>query len=518
MQLQRKSTGLRVWCLYRVSTKKQVEENDIPMQRKECQAFCRKNGWELTKELQEQGVSGYSVYLEDREVIREIKNGAANKEFDIFLVYMFDRVGRKEFEVPAFLRYLVENGIQVWSTQEGEQRFDNDSDSFLAMIRSFTAQRESVKLATRIRTKHMQMALSGQYRGGKIPFGYKTRDSTHINRKGEPVQELTINEVEAAIVRLIFNMRVNEKLGTHIIASRLCEMKLPGDNHNWRSSSVSALLSNRIYIGQMKYGSELSMPFEHLRIVSNDMFLQAQAMRRKGRKGKRTGIPQIQIQYYDILFCAHCGGHLIYDVVRKQTTPNGKINEREVFRCYNKLRYADPCNGQSTYGKRRLDRLVKKHLRETLTILMEADPEMLIDVATERSYCMKRDRIEALETELKEMKEKIAYLKAELFSATKIYGIEATTNLQIIITEQMNNMSVVRDTLRKEKQRILPREAIKEKMEMELDNAKKVFLDFDVIPEQELLEYCTTVYEQIRVKKGYEVSIVLSPLLKLFIS
>ena len=89
------SDGKRVWCLYRVSTKYQVEENDIPMQRKECQAFCRKKEWELTRELQEQGVSGYSISLDERKVIREIKIGAINKEYDIFLVYMFDRVGRK---------------------------------------------------------------------------------------------------------------------------------------------------------------------------------------------------------------------------------------------------------------------------------------------------------------------------------------------------------------------------------------------------------------------------------------
>ena len=97
----------RALCLYRVSTKYQVENNDIPMQRKECRAFCQRKGWQLYREIHEKGISGYSISLDDRDAIQEIKAAAIQHEFDIFLVYMFDRIGRKEFEVPAFIRFLV---------------------------------------------------------------------------------------------------------------------------------------------------------------------------------------------------------------------------------------------------------------------------------------------------------------------------------------------------------------------------------------------------------------------------
>ena len=51
----------RVGCLYRVSTKKQVNiEDDIPMQRNACMEFIKKREeWELNKEYIEPGVSGY---------------------------------------------------------------------------------------------------------------------------------------------------------------------------------------------------------------------------------------------------------------------------------------------------------------------------------------------------------------------------------------------------------------------------------------------------------------------------
>jgi len=97
----------RVYCLYRVSTKKQVDrndkdENDIPMQKKACHDFAdRQNGWSILKEFSEKGVSGYKVSAKDRDAIQELKEAAQRKEFDILLVFMFDRIGRIDDETPA---------------------------------------------------------------------------------------------------------------------------------------------------------------------------------------------------------------------------------------------------------------------------------------------------------------------------------------------------------------------------------------------------------------------------------
>ena len=50
--------GERVYCLYRVSTSKQVDMDehnlaDIPMQRKACREFAKKKGWDIIREEQE---------------------------------------------------------------------------------------------------------------------------------------------------------------------------------------------------------------------------------------------------------------------------------------------------------------------------------------------------------------------------------------------------------------------------------------------------------------------------------
>ena len=66
----------RVMCLYRVSTKQQVNvEDDIPVQRRECMAFIDKHSdWVFLGERLEKGVSGYKVSASKRDAILDIKN------------------------------------------------------------------------------------------------------------------------------------------------------------------------------------------------------------------------------------------------------------------------------------------------------------------------------------------------------------------------------------------------------------------------------------------------------------
>ena len=68
-----KETKTRVCCLYRVSTKGQVDkaENDIPMQKKACHEFAESKGWTIIKEHAELGVSGFKVAAADRDELRK---------------------------------------------------------------------------------------------------------------------------------------------------------------------------------------------------------------------------------------------------------------------------------------------------------------------------------------------------------------------------------------------------------------------------------------------------------------
>ena len=105
----------RVYSLYRVSTKGQVEKDDIPMQKQRCREFAAEKGWNIVREFSEKGVSGFKVSAKDRDAIQEIQKDAAQKKFDVLLVFMFDRLGRKEDETPCVVERVVQNGIEVWS-------------------------------------------------------------------------------------------------------------------------------------------------------------------------------------------------------------------------------------------------------------------------------------------------------------------------------------------------------------------------------------------------------------------
>lgn len=94
----------RVYCLYRVSTTKQVDHNDqnqadIPMQRKACRAFASRMGWKIAREEQETGVSGFKVSADNRDKLQLIKKHAQEGRFDI-LLWLRARVSLRNSGVP----------------------------------------------------------------------------------------------------------------------------------------------------------------------------------------------------------------------------------------------------------------------------------------------------------------------------------------------------------------------------------------------------------------------------------
>ena len=80
-QLRLGTDAPRVALAYRVSTKGQVDHDDIPMQKIDCRKFAQKQGWRVVKEVAEKGVSGSKVSASKRDAIQQLKEEAANGEF-----------------------------------------------------------------------------------------------------------------------------------------------------------------------------------------------------------------------------------------------------------------------------------------------------------------------------------------------------------------------------------------------------------------------------------------------------
>mgnify|MGYP000326178549 CR=1 FL=1 len=98
------------------------------------------------------GVSGYKVSADDRDKLQLIKKYAEQGKFDILLVFMFDRLGRKSDETPFVVEWFTKKGVRVWSVQEGEQRFESHTDRLTNYIRFWQADGESQKTSMRTKT------------------------------------------------------------------------------------------------------------------------------------------------------------------------------------------------------------------------------------------------------------------------------------------------------------------------------------------------------------------------------
>ena len=113
------------------------DQESILMQKNACHDFAEKKGWNIVGEEQEIGVSGYKVSADDLVKLQRIRKAAEQGEFDIFLVFMYDRLGRNLNETPFIAKWFTKKGIHVWSVYEGEIIDGVDAERMLDYIRSW---------------------------------------------------------------------------------------------------------------------------------------------------------------------------------------------------------------------------------------------------------------------------------------------------------------------------------------------------------------------------------------------
>ena len=369
----------RVVTLYRVSTKGQVDgKDDIPMQRKECMAFIEsKEDWRFLAEYMEKGVSGYKVSVMDRDAIQEIRNLAEKKKFDVLLVFMFDRLGRREDETPFLVQWFIEHGIEVWSTQEGQQRLDNRGDKLMNFIRYWQAGGELEKTSMRVKAAHTQMTTDGIWRGGIAPFGYKLVHKGRMGKKNRQLYDLEIDEVTGPIVQEVFDLVCNQGYGIHRAANYLND-KYPDLGKTWTGQTVRTMIRNPIYTGRLHMNDTLSEPQDHLRLVSDetqrfaDYVLSSRIPRKymQQRSAENEALPEdvtTKVSVYgatllsSILYCAHCGHRLVGGYCTKQLATHAY--HRPIYRCYNGSIKAKLCDGQSVYSAKKIEEAVLEVVR-----------------------------------------------------------------------------------------------------------------------------------------------------------
>ena len=426
--------GKRVYCLYRVSTKGQVEKDDIPMQKHRCHEFAAEKGWDIIAEFSENGVSGFKVSAKDRDAVQEIQRDAALGKFDVLLVFMFDRLGRKEDETPFVVEWFVNNGIEVWSAEEGQQRFDNHVDKLLNYIRYWQASGESLKTSIRTKTRLGQIVQEGRFRGGTPAYGCQLVKKGRTGTKNRELSDIEINPDEAFAVKRMFDLTDRYGYGGRKISTILKNEGIINlrTGEPFHYSTIQHILANIMNAGILRSGETQSDVFPELQIIPLEQFQRVTKAREQRsinyaikcgwetekvtlEDGNEATVVRSSGSYprkivgkallSGNVYCGHCGGRVFATTARKAHHPSDHPERIAIYKCYNRTQHKEQCDGPTTYRAEKVDSVVESILRGIFERAKRVDEKEFLKAQVQISN--------------KEYQQKLKLAKAEYSKATK---------------------------------------------------------------------------------------------------
>ncbi len=452
------------YTLYRVSTKQQVDKvkDDIPMQKEACREFADKMGWTIGKEFLEKGVSGFKVSANDRDAIQELKDAALKGEFQILLVFMFDRIGRIDDETPFIVEWFVKHGVKVWSVQEGEQRFDSHVDKLMNYIRFWQASGESEKTSMRIKTRMQQLRSEGSYTGGPVPFGYTLVNTGRKNKRGKDVHDLAIEPVEADWVRDIFSKTLHEGYGSFRCADYLNKQGVKTHNgYMFQCNTIIRILKNRLYCGYMGSGENVSPQMKELQIIDEmtfervQMILEQRAVKYE-KKCEVARMTKTKLLLSGIMYCGSCGGALT-SMGHSEKWKRKDGTEREAPRpryvCYHKNRNLCECDGQTTYLAYKVDNIVIEVVKDMFSHIKESPDEAALKRSFDKEMRSCKAKITKIDHDLEREKKKLTTLENEVADSLmgeSQYSPELLNRLIDQQTRQVAQLETSKETIETE--------------------------------------------------------------------
>ena len=404
-------------------------------EKEQCTTVQEENGYkvgdDVMVDLPTGTIEGTIGYIGETDV--RIDTSAHRQSWDnevILLVFMFDRIGRIADETPFVVEWFVRNGIRVWSTQEGEQRFDNHTDKLLNYIRFWQADGESEKTSVRTRTSLRQLVEEGHFKGGSAPYGYDLVKSGRINKRKHELYELHINEQEAEIVRLIFDKYVYEGYGAQRIATYLNNAGYRARSGKcWHPGSLRGMVGNLTYMGVLRCGDARSELMPELQIIPQEEFEAAQRIRedRSAHAAEEAEhhVPlrtRGQALLSNNVYCGHCGARLALTTSRKwRKLSDGTLDDtlRIRYTCYGKLRKQTDCTGQTGYTMHILDEIIDKMVRQIFSRLRGIPKEQLITSRYAKETAERKNHLQALQAERDKAEKDLLALKTEILAVIK---------------------------------------------------------------------------------------------------
>ncbi len=236
---------MRVALYARVSTDRQEREGTIASQLEVLQQRARAEGCQVVMTCLDDGYSGTRL---DRPGLDQVRDAAMLHAIDAVLVLCPDRLARNYVHQMIVLEELNRFGVRVIFCEGGIA--DDPQGRLMVQIQAAVAEFEQTKIVERNRRGKLFRARQGAIVCGAVPFGYRKAPASD----GLPGR-LEICELEAEVVRLIFDLHVRERLTVRKIAIRLIESGIPTPKSGkyWSSSSISQILRQPAYTGTFYY-------------------------------------------------------------------------------------------------------------------------------------------------------------------------------------------------------------------------------------------------------------------------
>ena len=491
----------RVRMLLRVSSNQQLEaDGDLNVQRQLVKDYIfSQSDWQLDeKEYFEGSNSGYKNAVADRNILQEALQDAKAKEYDILVVYKDDRIGRRMWEIGAYVMSLKSFGVDIYTVKDGciSPESDDIMGQMMLALRYGNAQKSSSDTGMRVKDTAQKLVQKGKFMGGKAPYGYKLELSGEVSKHGRALHHLVVVPEQAEVVKYIYELSLHKEFGAAKIARILNEhevYKNRAPRDVWKCGTIVSILTNPIYAGYTAYKRReridgryhklesrdwiyAEKPDPEITIIDENVWNRTQDTR-KQRGDKYIKSPENKdvtiirrnsgmLALIDVLHCGYCGRKMTngsrYNYWTIKDTGERRTSKIAIYKCQNAWSGV-PHNKTSQYRADQIEPMVFEALAEYIGKLQENENVFTqIEENQNRQKVIKQSELDREQSELKNIQNKIAVMESNIPNAM-------TGDYPLSLEE-------LADIIRKHRELEKKHKRIVEEKEAELD-AMKVSMD-----------------------------------------
>jgi len=252
----------KVAAYCRVSTDSEEQLNSYQAQVSHYTALIQNNSeWELVDIYADEGISGTNSEKRP-EFQRMIRDGKAGK-IDLILTKSISRFGRNTVDILRYTRELKDHEVAVNFEKENINTLEASGEIFLTIFSSL-AQEESRNIS-----ENSRWGIVKGFKDGKV-FCNTNR---FLGYDKDQNKNLVVNEKEAEIIRRIYREYLEGK-GYLAIARGLEKdgIKTGAGKTRWWDSTISGILSNEKYAGDLLQQKTVTVDFLSNKRVKNEGF------------------------------------------------------------------------------------------------------------------------------------------------------------------------------------------------------------------------------------------------------